>query len=406
MEDYNGIELRGLMLKVTSKNSDISDVIESMRSLRNLVGKSPELYQNEVLVEDTAIFATSHMIIDIYNNNEYDKVGLSELCIMWQLIHNLCVGQTLFCQKLWVQLEEPLLKLLESHDDAKLKNVLSAVLLQVIKHDDIFASNLTMCKKIVKVLLESIVNDTKELLQFPLLVIQEFLRNQTEFSLESTYADLDHRQRLALLDILAEEKTESLQKRFVEFLVDSFKTQATILMTVLKRDEIADPSEVSRVLSILGIFSHATGCMPLLQSDKSLLIDAVYLLRMVHDVGKTNPNHLFSTVKNMNEIANQEKMESDPVFGFKRDLIRLIGNLCHEHKENQDQVREINGIELLLDCSPIDGKNPYISQWVIFSIRNVCLRNPENQAILNSVSKNGKMDKKVLEEVGIQIQNM
>ena len=68
------------------------------------------------------------------------------------------------------------------------------------------------------------------------------------------------------------------------------------------------------------------------------MIDAVYLLRMVHDVGKDNPNHIFAIVKNMKEIADKEKMESDPVFGFKRDLIRLIGNVCHEHKENQDQV--------------------------------------------------------------------
>ena len=35
---------------------------------------------------------------------------------------------------------------------------------------------------------------------------------------------------------------------------------------------------------------------------------------------------------------NNEAFASDPVFGFKRDLIRLIGNLCHKNKENQDLV--------------------------------------------------------------------
>ena len=73
---------------------------------------------------------------------------------------------------------------------------------------------------------------------------------------------------------------------------------------------------------------------------------------------------------------------------------------------NYFQVREINGIELLLDCSPIDGKNPYISQWVIFAIRNICLGNQENQAVLNSVSKNGTTDKQMLEEIGVQLQGM
>ena len=112
-----------------------------------------------------------------------------------------------------------------------------------------------------------------------------------------------------------------------------------ILMTVVKNHEVADPSEVSRILSILGTYSYTTTLIPLLQRDKSLLIDAVYLLRMVHDAGKYNPNCIFASIKDMNEIADKEKMENDPVFGFKRDLIRLVGNMCHKHKSNQDQVR-------------------------------------------------------------------
>ena len=37
---------------------------------------------------------------------------------------------------------------------------------------------------------------------------------------------------------------------------------------------------------------------------------------------------------------NREDVEgiSDPVFGFKRDLIQLVGNLCHSNKQNQDLV--------------------------------------------------------------------
>ena len=59
-----------------------------------------------------------------------------------------------------------------------------------------------------------------------------------------------------------------------------------------------------------------------------------------------------------------------------------------------------------MDCSSVDGKNPFISQWVIFAVRNVCLGNHDNQAILHSISKTGKMDKKLLEEVGVQIEKM
>ena len=33
------------------------------------------------------------------------------------------------------------------------------------------------------------------------------------------------------------------------------------------------------------------------------------------------------------------RMSSDPVFGFKRDLVRLLANLCYQHKDNQEEVR-------------------------------------------------------------------
>ena len=336
MEDCTEAQFQDLLGTVISKDSDLIEIITSMKSLRTLVGQQSDYYQKAILVEENSILIASQKIIDAYNE-EKDKISVQEICILWQFLHNLCVGQSSFCQKIWLHFESTIFTLLDSEVDAKLKNVLSAIILQMIKNDGSFSSSLQMTNKIAKLLLEVIVNDQDGVLQFPLLVIQELLRNQTEFSVESTYGNLDIRQRFALLDIIAEEKPESLDNRYLQFLVNTFKSQSTILMTVLKREEFAEPREVSKVLGILGNFSHVSECMPLLQNDKSLLIDAVYLLRMVHDVGKEKVN-LFAPVKNMTEIADREKMESDPVFGFKRDLIRLIGNLCHKHKENQDQV--------------------------------------------------------------------
>ena len=107
----------------------------------------------------------------------------------------------------------------------------------------------------------------------------------------------------------------------------------------------------------------------------------------------------FRPVTKLSEVS-ETAIEANPVFGFKRDLVRLIGNMCWRHKKNQDtvsvrfmtltietisfpfcsyvyslfyllsnQVREIDGIPLLLDCSPIDANNPIMTQWVIFAIR-------------------------------------
>merc|ERR1712039_388259 len=87
--------------------------------------------------------------------------------------------------------------------------------------------------------------------------------------------------------------------------------------------------------------------------------------------------------------ARGTKAEANPVFGFKRDLVRLIGNMCWRHKKNQDIVRDMDGIPLLLDCSPIDANNPMVTQWVIFAMRNLCENNEENQAVIASIDKKG-----------------
>ena len=72
------------------------------------------------------------------------------------------------------------------------------------------------------------------------------------------------------------------------------------------------------------------------QSDTSLLIDAVYLLRMAHELG--SKVDAFRPVRKLSEL-DEAAVAANPVFGFKRDLVRLIGNMCWRHKKNQDMVR-------------------------------------------------------------------
>ena len=332
-------QFQNLLKDIISKDSETNRVIESMKILRVSVGKSPDHYQALILSEENAILATCSKIHSIFNESENNSVTVQELCIMWQFLHNLCVNQTAFCANVWHTFQAEILQLLALQDSSKLKDVLSAIILQKLKQDTEFVIESALTSKILRLLLNVTVTDKNAVLQFPILVLQELLRNHSAFLAPSIYDDLDHIQRLAMLDIIAEENVNSLNKNVALFVIAIFKSQANILMTVVKNHEVADPSEVSRILSILGTYSHATTLIPLLQCDKSLLIDAVYLLRMVHDAGKYNPNSMFASIKDMNEIADKEKMENDPVFGFKRDLIRLVGNMCHKHKSNQDQVR-------------------------------------------------------------------
>ena len=49
-----------------------------------------------------------------------------------------------------------------------------------------------------------------------------------------------------------------------------------------------------------------------------------------------------------------------PLYGFKRDVIRLLGNLLYRCGRVQDKVRERGGVSLILNQCGIDHRNPCI----------------------------------------------
>lgn len=51
--------------------------------------------------------------------------------------------------------------------------------------------------------------------------------------------------------------------------------------------------------------------------------------------GKDQDN-CFSPVAKLSQAGDE--LNQHPAFEFKANLVRLLGNLCYEHKENQDMV--------------------------------------------------------------------
>ncbi|GIY72829.1 hypothetical protein CDAR_207731, partial [Caerostris darwini] len=129
-------------------------------------------------------------------------------------------------------------------------------------------------------------------------------------------------------------------------------------------------------------------------------------LKCIHLLGKEGSN-AFSSVQDLKHHTDsqlKEEMSYHPFYGFKRNLIRLIGNVCYGYKDNQDIVRNLDGIPLILDCCKFDAKNPYIIQWCILAIRNLLENNLENQAIVANITTSGEIaDDKLLKEMGFQI---
>ncbi|KAG8997778.1 hypothetical protein FRB94_007461 [Tulasnella sp. JGI-2019a] len=70
---------------------------------------------------------------------------------------------------------------------------------------------------------------------------------------------------------------------------------------------------------------------------------------------------------------------------IKRDLVRLLGILCHEDREIQDSVRERGGIPLIMNMCVIDERNPYLREHALFTLKNLLQDNPENKKLVDDI---------------------
>lgn len=245
--------------------------------------------------------------------------------------------------------------------------------------------------------------------------------------LQNAYNAMNIEDKLYLLEIIYNEISESVyeskaeqifSKDTIEFLLERFcRKSDLILHTVDTYSNEMEPTEIVILLNILGTLTSASSeeCS-FLSNCKSLLINCTYLLKSIQMIGKESSNYFTPltklsdlvphTVESM-EMENNANAEEDPhrhpAFGFKADLIRIIGNVSYKNKECQDLLREMDAIPLLLDCCNIDARNPLIMQWTILALRNLCEKNPENQEIVRNCTRVGVVESSVLREMGLTL---
>ncbi|XP_066985379.1 ataxin-10 [Macrobrachium rosenbergii] len=204
-------------------------------------------------------------------------------------------------------------------------------------------------------------------------------------------------QQMLLLDILSNivegksgSKCGSLPPLSVNFLTTMFKNRADkILRTYTNDSEDDSAMVVTKLLSFICLLGASEYWGPTLKEDKSLLITTVSLLQCMNEIGNVEGNE-FSRMS-LDDLADEQKAkaENHPAYGFKRDLIRLIASLVYRHKANQDQVRDMGGITLILESSQFDARNPGIKEVSIYAIRNLLEDNLENQEVVKNLEYKG-----------------
>ncbi|XP_070559376.1 ataxin-10-like [Ptychodera flava] len=196
----------------------------------------------------------------------------------------------------------------------------------------------------------------------------------------------------------------------IAFLADVFEQQAQkLLLSAVQANTkeagtLVESTVVLRVLRVLCVATSIQDKYGILQARTSLLETALDLLQKAHTIGKSGEN-VFTVRQTLSNEASRRQTTENPVFGFKGDLIRLIGNMSSRNKRNQDLVRQLEGIGLLLDHCNIDELNPFINQWAVFAIHNLCENNAENQSVIASMQQRGVVGSKVLKDMGIEVED-
>ncbi|XP_041072178.1 ataxin-10 isoform X2 [Carcharodon carcharias] len=243
-----------------------------------------------------------------------------------------------------------------------------------------------------------------------LIVTDQFLKCQDFVAM--TYTKLNNQERIIVLDLISVKLSEILGSpadsdeltaavRMMQFLAGCFleKCMAVLKFASTTNEEDEEALTVIRLLDILCETTSNHEKFSCLQNSPGLLETVVELLYQTHFAGKQSRN-IFSVSQSLSSTPHT----SHPAMGFKAHLIHLIGNLCYNNNENQDKVRELGGIPLILDNCSIDDNNPFMSQWAVFTIRILTEQNMKNQEVISQMVHQGVADSAMLNNMGLQVE--
>ncbi|GAA6217508.1 ataxin-10 [Lates calcarifer] len=382
-------------------------IAECFRAQRNSCVQST---RNQSLLRELGfVDVTLKLLSFLRNTNLESRDGIFEpLRCGIQFLGNLAVGNQMCKDNIW-QLSFPnLLLQLLSVDDEKTVNYASMVFHTCL--DEAKVEELSEPQNIELALRVMELCRTQPDLDWTVLIAtQHFLKSSA--LVENMYSGMSHHDRVTLLELLfaqlREEDSEEcgVPASVARFLASSFQEGCGAVLTLATGSASSDEvlQEALTVISLLDVLCEMTSDnrqFMFLQDHPDLLVTTVELLEQVHAIGKASKN-IFSAAQNFSFSGDGD---SSPVISFKAHLIRLIGNLCHSNTNNQNKVRELEGIPLILDNCNIDSNNPFISQWAIFTIRNLLEHNTQNQQLVAELERRGPADYSALRELGFLVE--
>ncbi|XP_078340877.1 ataxin-10-like [Crassostrea virginica] len=413
-EDIDVVE-KALTHFLQLSNTDIvvayNGLTECCRLLRNMCVQCTKTQDNILpcIKKIKSVIASCKELKRGIHKSESESSTVLFRCIV-QFIGNSIVGHPRNQQFVWDNLQDELSELLY-YGDEKLTTYTCMIYHNCLRGLLNRESSLDVvhCGKILCDVVNSTVDQESE---YGLFTVEDCL--EVDGTLAEADPELSDNEMLFVLEILIDnlkklppnshEAPTSPHPSLgnLRYLVTQIVTHATSILNVIEQKLETNPHIIAKQIEVLGLATSQNHLYGDLQNEPDLLTTCLYLLHSIHRLGQSGDN-IFSSVQKARE-AEQVDVHH-PAFGLKKDIIRLLANLVHGHHENQDKVREMDGLPLILDQTNIDARNPYISQWAILAVHNLCEGNPENQKLLSDLRIQGVCNKSaVIEELGIEVE--
>ncbi|XP_071961611.1 ataxin-10-like [Antedon mediterranea] len=392
-------------------------IVECLRCLRNAC---VECQRNQnMLCNSECVKNIEKLIVMLTSHPEIKNQETALRCAV-QVLSNAGSGNIATQKIIWDAIFPETLLTLLKFPDSKVQNYTCMLIYHSITSD---VNTLQILQPpgipLVELILELSTKETEQ--DWCLQILEELLKSPDLFL--QCYGNLNDNSKVTLLDItsallsndtdnalpsqpfakeamndhqMEETKFDTkIPQLSIDFLAETFEMT---LLTGFSADSSTESKQeiymqIPLLLKVLCLATSNLHVYRPLQNRTSLLVHAVGLLQSSHlvmsETEKTTSSHLIQT-------------DIHPKHGFKRDLIRLVGNMCFRHKDNQNKIRDLNGISLLLDNCSIDPHNPFISQWATLAIRNVCENNLENQRFIEEMKVQGVASNSMLQDMGIE----
>ena len=293
MEEENNV--KEIIEKLDNDLDDKEKILNILRDLRKCVTAKQNPDSASVIPKNYREKFTEKLFPFLQHDDELVRR------LTWQVLHNSSVGNPEllsyileYCSK-----SNLILTKLES-EVPKTSNVICALIFQFVKNVKEYEGefvNKILSLELIRIITKITRGEKSEQCDFALLVLKQILKDWDDIN--CYLENLSAADRMTIFELTENiQENENLNEKLLKSLVVEFKKKSGSLFDLKNKDKIVvDPMESSKLLEMISKASSNDDLRKVLQTDMSLLVDAIYVLKMMHDAGKNgNFTKFFKTI--------------------------------------------------------------------------------------------------------------